>query len=66
MNLRHLAQEHWKDAVEIMLLAVAIYYTWRFFKGTPGANVLVGLVVLFLGAMMLSQILGLIRQNRYH
>ena len=50
---------HWKDVIEIVLLAVAIYYTWRFFKGTPGANVLVGLVVIFLAVMLLSQILGL-------
>lgn len=59
MNLVEFAGAHWKDVAEIALLAVAIYYTWRFFKGTPGANVLVGLVVLFLTAMLLSQILGL-------
>src|SRR4051812_4066804 len=49
----------WRGVLEIGLLAVAIYYTWRFFKGTPGANVLVGLVVIFLTIMLLSQILGL-------
>jgi diadenylate cyclase len=59
MNVLEFAAQHWKDAVEITLLAVAIYYTWRFFKGTPGANVLVGLVVIFLTVILLSQILGL-------
>jgi diadenylate cyclase len=59
MNVVEFAGAHWKDAVEIALLAVAIYYMWRFFKGTPGANVLVGLTVLFLAAMALSQFLGL-------
>ena len=62
MTFAHLSQFaalHWKDAVEIALLAVAIYYTWKFFRGTPGANVLVGLVVIFLGATMFSQLLGL-------
>ncbi len=59
MNVIEFAAQHWKDALEIALLAVAIYYTWRFFKGTPGANVLVGLVVIFLTVMLLSQILGL-------
>jgi diadenylate cyclase len=59
MNIVDLVVGHWKDVVEIGLLAVAIYYTWRFFKGTPGANVLVGLVVIFLTIMLLSQILGL-------
>jgi diadenylate cyclase len=59
MSIHQFAAAHWKDAVEILLLAVAIYYTWRFFKGTPGANVLVGLVVPFIAIMLLSQILGL-------
>lgn len=58
-QLYRFAALHWKDAVEIALLAVAIYYTWKFFRGTPGANVLVGLVVIFLSATMLSQLLGL-------
>jgi diadenylate cyclase len=57
--IQHFVGLHWKDAVEIALLAVAIYYTWKFFRGTPGANVLVGLVVLFLSATLLSQLLGL-------
>ena len=58
-QLTQFAALHWKDAAEIVLLAVAIYYTWKFFRGTPGANVLVGLVVIFLAATMLSQLLGL-------
>ena len=58
-DIHHFAYQHWKDAVEIVLLAVAIYYTWKFFRGTPGANVLVGLVVIFLAATMFSQLLGL-------
>ena len=60
IELRTFLDAHWKDAIEILLLAVSIYYVWIFFKGTPGANVLVGLVVLFLGAMLFSQILGLL------
>jgi len=59
VNVINTVLGYWKDAVELGLLAVAIYYTWRFFKGTPGANVLVGLVVIFLTVMLLSQILGL-------
>ena len=57
-DLGRFADVHWKDAIEIALLSVAIYYTWKFFRGTPGANVLVGLVVIFLGATLLSQLLG--------
>lgn len=59
MNVLQVGQTYWKDGLEILLLAVAIYYTWRFFKGTPGANVLIGLVVLFLAVNLLSQLLGL-------
>ena len=58
-TLSDFAVRHWKDAIEIVLLSVAIYYTWKFFRGTPGANVLVGLVVIFLSVTMLSQLLGL-------
>jgi diadenylate cyclase len=53
------AQDHWRDAVEIALLALGIYFMWRLLKGTPGSNVLVGLVTLFLSVTLLSQILGL-------
>jgi diadenylate cyclase len=51
--------EHWDDALEITLLAVAIYFIWRFFQGTPGANVLAGLVTLFLVTTLASMLLGL-------
>jgi diadenylate cyclase len=53
------AAAHWKDALEIALLTVAIYYSWRFFRGTPGANVLVGLVTFFLGGTLISEFFGL-------
>jgi len=59
IELANFASAHWKDGLEILLLAVSIYYIWLFFKGTPGANVLVGLVVIFLGTMLFSQLLGL-------
>ena len=50
---------YWKDALEIGLLAVAIYYTWKFFQGTPGANVLVGLLTIVLGGTLISEFFGL-------
>lgn len=58
-DLLTFAGEHWRDAVEIALLAVCIYFMWRLLKGTPGSNVLVGLVTIFLSATLLSQLLGL-------
>ena len=53
------ARDHWRDAVEIAVLAVGIYFMWRLLKGTPGSNVLVGLVTLFLSVTLLSQLLEL-------
>jgi diadenylate cyclase len=53
------ASDHWTDAVEIGLLTVAIYFTWRLFQGTRGSNVLAGLVTLFLVVTLGSQLLGL-------
>jgi diadenylate cyclase len=53
------AGAHWTDAVEIALLTVAIYFIWRSFQGTPGSNVLAGLITLFLGVTLASQWLGL-------
>ncbi|MEA3206967.1 MAG: diadenylate cyclase [Chthoniobacter sp.] len=58
-DVRLFAAAHWTDAIEIAFLAVAIYFTWKLFRGTPGSNVLVGLVTLFLTITLLSQLLGL-------
>ena len=58
-DVTQFAAEYWKDAIQIALLAVAIYYTWNFFKGTPGANVLMGLVTIFLGGTLISEFFGL-------
>jgi diadenylate cyclase len=51
--------DHWADAIEIGLLTVAIYYSWRLLQGTRGSNVLAGLVTLFLVVTLTSQIIGL-------
>jgi diadenylate cyclase len=58
-NFLTFAGEHWTDALEITLLTIAIYFIWRLFKGTPGSNVLAGLVTLFLAVTLASQLLGL-------
>lgn len=58
-SILQFAADHWTDAAEILVLAVAIYFIWRMLKGTPGSNVLAGLVTIFLGFTLLSQLLGL-------
>jgi diadenylate cyclase len=53
------ATRHWKDALEILILAVGIYYGYLGLRGTRGLRVLTGLAILILGLALLSQIFGL-------
>ena len=48
---------HWRDALEILILAVGIYYASRFVRGTRGWPVVVGFVVLLvaLAALPVTQ-----------
>lgn len=50
---------HWRDAIEIVIVAVLIYYGYRFFRATRGARILTGLLVLLLGLTLVSQLLEL-------
>src|SRR5215469_11639460 len=50
---------NWNAAIEILLLATAIYYGYLYFRGTRGAKVLTGLAVLFIFLTLVSQILNL-------
>jgi diadenylate cyclase len=44
----HYLQEGWRPALEILILAVMIYYSSRFLRGTRGWPVVVGFVVVLL------------------
>jgi diadenylate cyclase len=44
----HYLQEGWRPALEILILAVMIYYASRFLRGTRGWPVVVGFVVVLL------------------
>jgi diadenylate cyclase len=59
MTLWPMLQHYWRDVLEILILAVAIYYTWRFFRGTRGAKVLTGIAVVFLAVVMLTRVFEL-------
>jgi diadenylate cyclase len=50
---------NWNAAIEVLLLAIAIYYGYLYFRGTRGAKVFTGLAVLFIFLTLLSQILNL-------
>jgi diadenylate cyclase len=46
-------KEHWRDGIEILVLAIAIYQIFRAFRATRGARILVGLVVILVAITLL-------------
>ncbi|MBL9116643.1 MAG: TIGR00159 family protein [Verrucomicrobiaceae bacterium] len=52
-------QKHWRDGVEIFILAALAYHGYLFFKATRGARILTGLLVLLLSLALISQFLQL-------
>jgi len=58
-GIHEFAAQHWKDALEILILAVGIYYSYVGLRGTRGLRVLTGLGAVVLGLVLLSQIFGL-------
>jgi diadenylate cyclase len=53
--LLEIAARHWRHALEIGILWIAIYHLWLYFRGTRGAKVLTGLALVGLGVLLLSQ-----------
>jgi diadenylate cyclase len=53
------AVENWRNALEILILAVGIYYTTRFVRGTRGWPVVIGFVVLLLALYLVTTLLDL-------
>ena len=49
-------QEHWRDGIEILLLATCIYQTYRAFRATRGAQILVGLGTILVVLTFISTI----------
>ena len=58
-GIHEIAAEHWKDALEIGILTVGIYYAYVGLRGTRGLRVLTGLGSVVLGLVLLSQLFGL-------
>ncbi|WP_395746359.1 diadenylate cyclase CdaA [Prosthecobacter sp.] len=51
--------EHWRDGVEILILAALAYHGYLFFRATRGARILTGLLVLLLSLALISLLLEL-------
>jgi len=53
------ALKNWRHALEILILAVGIYYALRFIRGTRGAPIVTGFMVLLLALVMVTYFLDL-------
>jgi diadenylate cyclase len=51
--------KHWRDGVEILILAALAYHGYLFFRATRGARIFTGLLVLLLSLTFISQLLEL-------
>lgn len=51
--------QYWRAALEILILAMGIYFILRLIRGTRGARALIGLVALLLFLSVVSDALGL-------
>lgn len=52
-------KDSWRPALEILILAVGIYYTTRFVRGTRGWPVVIGFAVLLLALALVTVLLDL-------
>lgn len=48
-------EENWRNAIEIMILAVCIYQVYRAFRATRGARILVGVGIIIVVLTLVSQ-----------
>jgi diadenylate cyclase len=56
--IKHL-ENAWRPALEILILTVGIYYVFRFVRGTRGAPVVTGFLVVFLTSVIFTRVLDL-------
>ena len=52
-------KDHWRDGIEILILAAFAYQLFLFFRATRGARILAGLMVLLLSLTLISRLLEL-------
>ncbi|MCB1234042.1 MAG: diadenylate cyclase CdaA [Verrucomicrobiae bacterium] len=51
--------DHWRDSLEILLLWAIIYQSYRYFRATRGARIFTGLVGIWIGLTLMSELLSL-------
>ena len=52
-------QDLWRPALEILILAVLIYFVFKFVRGTRGWPVVIGFVVVLLALVLVTTVLKL-------
>jgi diadenylate cyclase len=57
--IRNIIENNWRHALEIFILTVGIYYSIRFVRGTRGAPVVTGFLVVFLTSLLVTRLLQL-------
>jgi len=58
-NIGKFIAESWRTPVEILILAVVLYYIYLYLRGTHGARILIGLALVFLTLTFISQLFNL-------
>jgi diadenylate cyclase len=53
-------RDNWTAPIEILILSVALYYIYKYLKGTRGARILIGLALVVLTLTLISQLLNLV------
>jgi diadenylate cyclase len=59
VDLIGIIKENWRAGVEVLVLWILIYQTYRVFRATRGARILVGLTVVIILMTLASQVLDL-------
>jgi diadenylate cyclase len=54
-----LAQSLWRPAIEVLILTIGIYFAFRFIRGTRGAPVVTGFLVVLVSLVLVSFLLEL-------
>jgi diadenylate cyclase len=57
--IKSIVENNWRHALEIFILTVGIYYAIRFLRGTRGAPVVTGFLVVFLTSLLFTRLLRL-------
>lgn len=53
-------REHWTSGIEILIIAIVLYWIYIYLRGTRGARMLIGIAVALLTLVFITQLLNLV------